>query len=258
MKQLKNDIVLWIKEWFETNGDENTIAVVGISGGKDSSVVAALCAEALGRERVLGVLMPSGRQADISDSYSLVGHLGIKSVQVNIGPMYETAMDLIENSIGKVTNTLVKGNTQARLRMTTLYAISQENGGRVSNNCNASERFVGYSTIYGDDAGDFSPLSSLTSKEVMLIGKELGLPESLWNKTPIDGLENNIVDGETLTDEDVMGFTYDQLEEYMDTRDVKGDKATAALIAEKHKNSEFKRKLPRIPHFPVYVEKKNK
>lgn len=249
MKEVKDEIVLWIREWFEANGDENTIAVVGISGGKDSSVVAALCTEALGRERVLGVLMPSGRQADINDSYDLVNHLAIPSVQINIGSMYREAIDLIENSIGEITNPLVKGNTQARLRMTTLYAVSQQHGGRVSNNCNASERFIGYSTVYGDDAGDFSPLSSLTSNMVMQLGKELRLPRHLWSKTPIDGLENNMVDGEAQSDEIAMGFTYEQLDEFMVTGDVKGNPAAADLIASKHKQSEFKRKLPRIPNY---------
>lgn len=252
MKKLKDDIVSWIKDWFEENGDEFTPAVIGISGGKDSSVVAALCAEALGPERVIGVLMPCGRQADITDSYTLVGHLGIKGVQVNIEPMYEATMDMIENSIGSIANPLVKGNTQARLRMTTLYAISQENGGRVSNNCNASERFVGYSTVHGDDAGDFSPLSSLTSKEVMFLGKELGLPDSLWNKTPIDGLANNVIDGKALSDEDVMGFTYDQLDEFIITGNVVGEPEITELIKMKHKHSEFKRSRQLIPSYDKY------
>ena len=249
MEKLKDDIVMWIREWFEENGDENTPAVIGISGGKDSSVVAALCTAALGRERVLGVFMPSGKQVDLADSYALTDHLGINSVQVDVGPMYDKAIEGIESAIGEITNPLVKGNTQARLRMTTLYAVSQAHNGRVSNNCNASERFVGYSTIYGDDAGDFSPLSSLISNQVMLLGKELGLPEHLWNKTPIDGLENNLVDGVNLTDEDVMGFTYNQLDEFMLTGVVEGEPAITKLIADKHKHSEFKRKLPRIPHF---------
>lgn len=251
MKQLKDDLVLWIQNWFKENGNENTPAVVGISGGKDSSVVAALCAAALGRERVIGVLMPSGNQIDIADSYALVTHLGIPSVQVNIGPIYQTAMDMIENSIGPITNTLVKGNTQARLRMTTLYAVSQQHNGRVSNNCNASEIFVGYSTVYGDDAGDFSPLSSLTTKQVMLLGKELGLPEQLWSKTPIDGLENNMVDGKPMADEDAMGFTYDQLNEYIATGDVSGNQDVSRAIQAKHQNSHFKRKLPKMPHFEI-------
>lgn len=249
MRQLKEDLVEWIRGWFEANGDENTPAVVGISGGKDSSVIAALCVEALGTKRVLGVLMPFGRQVDIADSYDIVGHLGIPSVQVNIGPMYREAMDMIENAIGPVTNPLVKGNTQARLRMTTLYAVSQQHNGRVSNNCNASERFIGYSTVYGDDAGDFSPISSLTSNMVMELGRELGLPDHLWGKEPIDGLENNMIDGEPQSDEAAMGFTYDQLDEYMVTGNVKDDPQAAERIRVKHENSAFKRKLPRIPHF---------
>lgn len=254
MNQLKEDIVLWIKEWFDKNGDENTPAVIGISGGKDSSVVAALCVEALGPERVIGVLMPSGSQADIADSIQLVEHLGIRSVEINIGPMYEMAILNLNYAVGMVKNPLVKGNLQARLRMTTLYAVSQERNGRVSNNCNASERFVGYSTIYGDDAGDFSPISSITSKGVMLLGRELGLPDNLWAKTPIDGLENNSVKGNTLTDEDVMGFTYDQLDEFMLSGMVMDDKDAGILIYSKHEGSRFKRRLPRIPHFKMEID----
>lgn len=249
MNDLKNDIVKWIRDWFAKNGDENTPAVIGVSGGKDSSVVAALCVEALGADRVIGVIMPCGRQHDIGDSYSLVSHLGIKGVQINIGPMFDTSMDMFENAVGTIKNELVKGNTQARLRMTTLYAISQEHGGRVSNNCNASERFVGYFTLYGDDSGDFAPISSLPSNVVMKLGESLGLPSSLANKIPIDGLENNNDDGEYLTDEDVMGFTYDQLNEYIMSNEVKNDKVAENKIKELHERSEFKRKLPRIPHF---------
>lgn len=248
---IKNDMVKWIKDWFANNGGPDTPAVIGISGGKDSSVVAALCVAALGPDRVLGVLMPCGVQADLQDSYDLVNHLGIPHIEINIEPMYEAVM----NGIGEVTNPLVKGNAQARLRMTTLYAVSQERNGRVSNNCNASERFVGYSTLYGDDAGDFSPLSDMTSNQVMSLGQRLGLPKHLWDKTPIDGLANNVVDGKTLTDEDAMGFTYKQLDEFMLTGDVQGQPEVAKLISDKHKFSEFKRR-PRISHFE-YKSKNN-
>ena len=247
MKQTKDDVVLWIKNWFEENGNNTTPAVIGISGGKDSSVVAALCVEALGADRVFGVLMPCGTQADLGDSYDLVNFLGIPHSEVNIGKMYEAVMFALE-TVGEVNNPLVKGNAQARLRMTTLYAVSQEKNGRVSNNCNASERFVGYSTLHGDDAGDFSPLSELTSNTVMALGKELGLPEHLWGKTPIDGLENNVVDGNTLTDEESMGFSYKQLDEFMLTGVVLGHPEITELIAMKHKYSEFKRR-PRISFF---------
>lgn len=253
MNQLKKDIVNWIKTWFKENGDETTSAVIGISGGKDSSVVAALCVEALGKDRVLGVLMPCGNQSDIEDSYQLVNHLGIKYVEVDIGDMYNTSIQSIEKSIGPLVNDLVKGNLQARLRMSTLYAVSQEFGGRVSNNCNASERFVGYFTLFGDDAGDFAPISSLQSDVVMKLGEELGIPSELANKVPIDGLANNESNEVSLTDEDVMGFSYAQLNEYMRTSKVKNDKFAEEKIRELHERSSFKRKLPRIPHF-VYED----
>lgn len=252
MNDLKKNIVQWIKDWFDENGDETTKAVIGISGGKDSSVVAALCCEALGRERVLGVLMPCGEQTDISDSYNLISHLGIESIVVNIESSYEALLSSIE-TCEIISNPLVKGNLQARLRMSTLYAIAQERKGRVSNNCNASERFVGYFTLYGDDAGDFSPLSNLTVREVVELGKQLGLPEDLYNKTPIDGLANNQVGEHVLTDEEAMGFTYDQLEEFMKNGFLE-DKKISDLIEEKHLYSEFKRKKPRIPNFNKLVD----
>lgn len=262
MENLTNELVNWVKQWFEENGNEKTKAVVGISGGKDSSVVAALCCRALGPERVFGVIMPCGTQSDIADSYSLVEHLGIDSVQVNIGPMYDTSLEMIENAIKHTTDTstterpfdeiqnpLVKGNLQSRLRMVTLYAISQELGGRVSNNCNKSERFVGYSTLYGDNAGDFAPLADLTVSEVMKIGGELGLPKYLANKTPIDGLENNKSGVLVLTDEDSMGFSYADLEKFINTGTVKGKPQISKLIADKHNHSEFKRNIVKIPYF---------
>lgn len=248
---LKENIVNWIRHWFKNNGDENTLAVIGISGGKDSSVVAALCVEALGANRVVGVLMPNYEQQDIQDSYDLVNSLGINSFKVNIGETYESSMKNIEGAIGDINNDLVKGNLQARLRMSTLYAISQELDGRVSNNCNLSERFVGYTTLYGDDSGDFAPLANLTVSQVMKLGRELGLPKHLYNKTPIDGLENNLINGQPLSDEDVMGFKYSQLEEYIKTGVVKGEPNITDLIAEKHKLSEFKRERQNIDSFKM-------
>lgn len=203
----KNEIVNWIRRYFAVNGSKCN-AVVGISGGKDSSVVAALCAEALGPDRVFGVLMPCGEQADIADSERLVKHLGIQSCVVNI----KDAVDAILSRIGgEAASEQTKTNLPARIRMATLYAVAQslENGGRVANTCNRSEDYVGYSTKFGDSAGDFSPLANLMVHEVIQIGHELGLPADLVEKTPSDGLCGR-------TDEDNLGFTYAQLDAHIE------------------------------------------
>ena len=202
-ERVKDECVAWIRDFFEKNGP-GCNAVIGISGGKDSSVVAALCVEALGRERVIGVLMPNGEQADIDMAKLLVGHLGIRHFTVNI----KDAVDGVKNSIPFELSEQSKNNLPARIRMSTLYAVSQSNNGRVANTCNLSEDWVGYSTRYGDSVGDFSPCSNLTVQEVKAIGRSLGLPDVLVDKVPIDGLCGK-------TDEDNLGFTYAELDRYI-------------------------------------------
>lgn len=206
-KRTKDEIVQWIRAYFEKNGP-GCDAVVGISGGKDSSVVAALCAEALGKDRVVGVMMPNGEQPDLDDSKRLISTLGIKSYCINISgaicclcSQVEANMEVSEQS---------KVNLPARIRMATLYAVAQSlpNGGRVANTCNRSEDFVGYSTKYGDGVGDFSPLRGLLVSEVKQIGYELPISRDLVDKTPTDGLCGK-------TDEDNLGFTYEQLDKYI-------------------------------------------
>lgn len=207
-ERVKNDIVEWIRDWFSRNGDGCT-AVVGISGGKDSSVVAALCKEALGKDRVLGVLMPNGEQHDINVSREVVEFLGIKSVTVNIKACYDGIMGELEKSLDTISE-CTKVNVQPRLRMAAVYAVSQSVNGRVANTCNLSEDWVGYATKYGDGAGDFSPLSKLTVAEVKAVGHAIGLPRHIVEKTPIDGLCGK-------TDEDNLGFTYAVLDKYIRT-----------------------------------------
>uniref|UniRef100_UPI0040560745 NAD(+) synthase n=1 Tax=Acetatifactor sp. TaxID=1872090 RepID=UPI0040560745 len=202
--EVKKRCVAWIQEFFKKNGPDCN-AVVGISGGKDSSVVAALCVEALGADRVIGVLMPCGEQADIDMARKLVNHLGIKSYEVNIAD----AVNGVLNSIKDIElSTQSRTNLPPRIRMTTLYAVSQSVNGRVANTCNLSEDWVGYSTRYGDSVGDFSPLSRLTVTEVKAIGRELNLPDDLVDKVPIDGLCGK-------TDEENLGFTYAALDRYI-------------------------------------------
>ena len=202
-----NNIVAWIREWFEENGPKAS-AVIGISGGKDSSICAALLVKALGKERVVGVLMPDGEQSDISDSFQLVEHLGLKHYVINIGPATAALKDMLSQQIELSSDTRI--NIPPRIRMTTLYAVAQSlpNGGRVANTCNRSEDYIGYSTKYGDAAGDFAILADFTVSEVLQIGDALGIPKNLVRKAPSDGLSG-------MTDEDKIGFTYAVLDRYI-------------------------------------------
>ena len=236
-KKVTEACVKWIQEFFEENG-KGCNAVIGISGGKDSSVAAALCAKALGPDRVIGVLMPCGEQHDIDCAHGLVNHLGIKNIVINVKDAVDGVLKSIEETGMEVTSQ-TRTNIPPRIRMTTLYAVSQSMNGRVVNTCNLSEDWVGYSTRYGDAAGDFSPLCNLTVAEVKEIGRCLGLPDHLVDKTPIDGLCGK-------TDEDNLGFTYAVLDRYIRTGEIE-DENIKKLIDTKHKNNLFKLQL--MPSF---------
>lgn len=240
-KTVKDACVAWIREFFEENG-RGCNAVIGISGGKDSSVVAALCVEALGRDRVIGVLMPCGEQHDIDCAYALVQHLGIKHYVVNVKDAVEGVLQNLPGELALTAQT--RNNLPPRVRMTTLYAISQSCNGRVANTCNLSEDFVGYSTRYGDSAGDFSPLAKLTVDEVKQIGHVLGLPSELVEKVPIDGLCGK-------TDEENLGFTYAELDRYIRTGELEDDEKRER-IDRLHRNNLFK--LQPMPAFDLFVE----
>lgn len=239
---VKAEIVAWIRRWFEENGPGCT-AVLGISGGKDSSVAAALCVEALGRERVLGVLMPNGEQQDIDVSRALVAHLGIRSVEINIHDAFEGLMNQLRPALGALSSQTLQ-NLPPRLRMATVYAVSQSANGRVVNTCNLSEDYVGYSTRYGDSVGDFSPLSQLTVQEVKAVGRALGLPERFVEKPPIDGLCGK-------TDEDNLGFTYAVLDRYIRSGACP-DADVRRRIDRLHRINRFK--LQWMPVFPLRPE----
>ena len=235
--KVTEDLIEWIRQFFEENG-KGCKAVLGISGGKDSSVVAALCARALGKENVFGVLMPNGEQSDIDVSVALCEFLDIPNVTINIADCYNGLVNEIESRME--FSTLAKTNLPPRLRMSTVYAVSQCVNGRVANTCNLSEDWVGYSTRYGDSVGDFSPLSNLTVQEVREIGRYLGLPAMFVDKVPSDGLCGK-------TDEDNLGFTYAVLDKYIRTG-VCEDEEIKALIDRKHKANLFKLQL--MPTFP--------
>lgn len=239
--KIKNECVNWIREFFEANGKDCN-AVVGISGGKDSSVAAALCVEALGRDRVVGVLMPKGEQFDIDMAYMLVNHLGIKHYEINIKDAVEGVLRAMPRDLDVSVQSNV--NLPPRIRMSILYFVSQSLNGRVVNTCNLSEDWVGYSTRYGDAAGDFSPMANLTVTEVKEIGRVLGLPDELVDKVPIDGLCGK-------TDEENLGFTYAELDRYIRTGEI-DDLEKKAIIDRKHKLNLFKLQL--MPTFKPEIK----
>ncbi|MBQ1353373.1 MAG: NAD(+) synthase [Ruminococcus sp.] len=238
---VKKDCIEWIRKFFEENGP-GCNAVVGISGGKDSSIVAALCVEALGKERVIGVLMPNGVQADIDMAQLLVNHLGIKHYVINV----KDAVDGVKNSLPFEASAQTLTNIPPRIRMTTLYAVAQSHNGRVANTCNLSEDWVGYSTRYGDQAGDFSPCSFLTVDEMKQIGRLCGLPDVLIDKVPIDGLCGK-------TDEDNLGFTYAVLDRYIRTGEI-DDENIKKNIDDRHRRNLFKLSYMPCFHTEKYFE----
>lgn len=201
----------WIKDYFKDNPDGK--AIIGISGGKDSTIAAALCVQALGHDRVVGVMMPQGHQKDIADAIDTCRFLSIPNLTINIGSTFQTLCYEIDMA-GDADHMssmepMIKTNLPARLRMATLYAVAAlYPNSRVVNTCNRSEDYVGYSTKFGDAAGDFSPLGNLTVREILEIGDELGLPSHLVHKTPSDGMCGK-------SDEDNLGFTYNELDDFL-------------------------------------------
>ena len=238
-EKTKNECVQWLRDFFEQNG-KGCNAVVGISGGKDSSIVAALCVEALGKDRVIGVLMPCGEQSDIDMAKLLVDTLGIRHFVINI----KDAVDGITKAIPFELSDQSRVNLPPRIRMSTLYAVSQSHNGRVANTCNLSEDWVGYSTRYGDSVGDFSPCSHLTVQEMKAIGRLIGLPDVLIDKAPSDGLCGK-------TDEDNLGFTYAELDRYIREGVIENEEHKA-LIDRRHAVNLFKLQL--MPSFDSGLE----
>lgn len=240
VKKVKNEIVEWIRDWFEQNGKDCN-AIVGVSGGIDSSVVTALCVKALGKDRVFGIKMPCGEQPDIEHANMLIKHLEIKSYTMNIWDAVIGIDNQFPTDIEVSKQTTI--NLPPRIRMATLYAISQSLNGRVINTCNMSESYVGFDTIFGDSAGDMSPLANLTKTEVIALAKELNLPDTLVHKIPQDGLTG-------LTDEQSFGFSYVELDAYI--RDgIEPSKEVKAKIDSMHEKNLFK--LQPMPSFVYQV-----
>ncbi len=241
---IKEQAIKWVQEYFAANGNENTKAIIGISGGKDSSTVAALCCAALGKERVIGVMMPNGVQSDIEDSKKLCDFLEIECYTINIEKSFKgITEEILTQTKNTEFNNQYKTNMPSRLRMATLYGIAALNGNaRISCNGNFSERLAGYFTLWGDGAGDFAPLAHLFVDEVVQLGIDLGLPKDLCVKAPSDGMSGK-------TDEDNLGFTYDELKKvYLGkTEEIAEEKVVK--IKNRIKTLEFKRKLLNIPCF---------
>jgi len=239
LKIEKDNIIKWIQNWFNENGPKAK-AIIGISGGKDSTIIAKLLVEALGKDRVIGVMMPNGVQPDISDSERVIEFLGIKGYEVNIYDQYNAEVSAL-NEAGIIPSKDTLINIAPRLRMTTLYAVAQSlpEGGRVCNTCNKSEDYIGYSTKFGDAAGDFSPCADFTVTEMLQIGDILGLPYDLVHKIPSDGLCGK-------TDEDNLGFTYAELDKYIETKQI-DDLNKKEIIDRKHLQN-----LHKLKTIPTY------
>lgn len=242
MNAITKECIEWIRNYFDVTKGVN--AIVGISGGKDSTVVAALCKEALGAKHVYGVMMPNGIQKDIGDSKKIIDFLGINELSMNI----QCAYDALRQGISEAGNgvevlskqTLI--NLAPRIRMATLYGIAQTVNGRVANTSNYDELYVGYGTLWGDTIGDFAPLCNMHVSMVLAIGNDLGIPKDLVYKAPADGLTG-------MTDEEQMGFSYLDVENVSEgnLNMVKEDIARA--IMQRHKANSFKLEMIRLPSF---------
>ena len=235
-KKVKDELVQWLRDYYNNYG-EPINAVVGCSAGKDSSVVLAALVEAIGTDRVYPILMPNGIQSDIEDSYKICDLLGLKPYLCNIENGYNGVLESISNEFEPSNQ--AKINLAPVIRMATLKAISQSVNGRFTCNGNLSETYLGWFTIDGDDRGSIKPLVNLTATEVIAVGKELGLPDWVINKTPADGLCGK-------TDEEKFGFAYKVLDTYIRTGAI-NDEHTKIKIDEMHRKNIFK--IEPIPSF---------
>lgn len=238
--KLKNDCVAWVHGWFDQNGP-GCNAVLGMSGGKDSTIAAAICAEALGHDRVIGVAMPAAGQS-LNEADAICAHIGIRYLCLPIGD--------IESSFRNLGGQMPEGefsvqtlqNIPPRIRMTVLYAVAQSNNGMVANTCNLSEDYIGYATLFGDASGSFSPFGKLCVREVRAIGHELGLPSKWVDKIPDDGLPHSC------PDEAKFGFSYDTLDRYI-REGVCEDLTVRTKIDSMHRRNLFKTQILQIPAF---------
>ena len=232
--ELKDECVAWIRGWFEKNGP-GACAVLGMSGGKDSTVAAALCAEALGKERVVGVAMPAEGQS-LNEADKICEFLGIRYLCAPVGATIAAFEDMGALVPGGLSHQSEQ-NIPPRVRMVTLYALSQTLGGRVVNTCNLSEDWIGYATRWGDSVGDFCPIGKLTVQEIRGIGHAMGIPAVWVDKIPDDGLPHSC------SDEAKFGFSYETLDRYI-REGVCEDEAVREKIDRMHRSNLFKLSMP--------------
>lgn len=263
MEKIYNKLIRGIRYYCDTTKCKGF--VIGISGGKDSTVVAKLLVDALGKDKVLGVLMPNGKQADINDSIRVCELLGINYHTVNIQGIYNSLLSAIHEPDTSNTKMIVdpdkpnrwipnvrpedrkattengfefqvspksRTNIPPRIRMTVLYAIAQSIGYRVCGTGNKSEHYIGWFTKWGDGACDFNPIAHLTCTQVMELGHYMGLPDDLVYKEPADGLTGK-------SDEDNFGFTYKELDTFLTEPNIIFTHNSAKFM-EMHKNSQHK------------------
>lgn len=240
---LKDGCIAWIRDWFERNG-RNCKAVLGMSGGKDSTIAAALCAEALGRERVIGVAMPARNQS-LNEADAICDYLGIRYICLPIGSI-EEACNAAGACLEEGFSAQTIQNIPPRIRMMMLYAVGQSTNGMVANTCNYSEDYIGYATLYGDAAGSFAPFGRLCVREVRGIGHALGLPAKWVDKIPDDGLPGSS------PDEKKFGFTYEDLDRYI-REGICEDEAVKAKIDSMHRKNLFKTEILHIPSYDPWA-----
>ena len=244
-KKVKEQLIEGIRDWFEKNG-KGCNAVIGLSGGKDSTIVCKLCVEALGADRVIGVGIPDKGQG-LNEADTIAEWMGITFKQVRIDYLSDAVRKLLKISGTKITDQ-ADMNVPPRLRMLMLYAISQSCNGRVIGTCNASENYIGYFTKYGDGASDFEPIADLTVHELYQIGDELGIPKKWTYKTPDDGLPHSCPDDEKFEKE---GFNYRKLDDYL-RKGTSDDGRADAVIERKHKSNLFK--LNPVEYIKVFTK----
>lgn len=252
VEEQTTSLIKWIQDWIQNNGNDLTKVIIGISGGKDSTVTAALLVKALGKDRVIGVMMPNGEQKDISDSIRVCELLDIKNVTIDISKGYLPLTDEITNKLGLEPTAASETNSPARARMLTLYDICGRIGNcRVVNTCNLSEDFAygNYSTLYGDSAGDFAPLQGFTVTEVRAIGDYLGLPKELIHKAPSDGMCGTTDEGNLSRLYGIDNWTYSEFDKFIRGQENTFNDAQKEKLFDGAKRGKFKRDLIKLPKF---------
>ena len=246
VENVTKTLIDWVKVWFSHNGP-GCNAVLGISGGKDSTIAAKIMVEALGKDRVIGVMLPNGEQHDKNVAEEVCKYLGIRYYDWNIGDVFNSFLSTYAKSIPEPTTEQSMINLAPRIRMTALRFMAQCMNGRFINTSNLSEDWVGYATIDGDSAGDMSVFSMLTVQEVKAIGHYLGLPAHFVEKVPEDGLVGK-------SDEDNLGVSYADIDAY-----IRGygevEKEAIEKIERKYKANKFKLAATSgMPKFYPYLE----